>query len=85
MEHRVTCLVPLKPPTFSEAIMIELRKDDIARGYYGKRKEAFLKWLEQSNEPSSEAPSSEAPSSEAPTKRERSLNEDRKTKRQKKH
>ncbi len=76
-----------KPPTFSEAIMVELRKDDIARGYYGKRKEAFLKWLEQSNEPSnepsSEAPPSEAPSSEAPTKRERSLSEDRKTKRQK--
>jgi len=73
-------LVPLKPPTFSEAIMVELRKDDIARGYYGKRKEAFLKWLEQSNE----APS-EAPPSEVPTKRERSLNEDRKTKRQKTH
>lgn len=69
--------VPLKPPTFSEAIMVELRKDDIARGYYGKRKEAFLKWLEQSNEPSSDVPS------EAPTKRERSLSEDRKTKRQK--
>jgi hypothetical protein len=67
-----------KPPTFSEAIMVELRKDDIARGYYGKRKEAFLKWLEQSNE----APS-EAPSSDVPTKRERSLSEDRKTKRQK--
>jgi len=62
-------VVPLKPPTFSEAIMTELRKDDIARGYYGKRKEAFLKWLEQSNE--------------VTTKRERSLNEDRKTKRQK--
>ena len=70
----MTCLVPLKPPTFSEAIMVELRKDDIARGYYGKRKEAFLKWLE---------PSSEAPTSEVPTKRERSLSEDRKTKRQK--
>ncbi len=62
-------VVPLKPPTFSEAIMVELHKDDIARGYYGKRKEAFLKWLEQS--------------SEVPTKRERSLSEDRKTKRQK--
>jgi len=68
-------VVPLKPPTFSEAIMIELCKDDIARGYYGKRKEAFLKWLEQSNEVPSEVP----------TKRERSLNEDRKTKRQKTH
>jgi len=75
-------VVPLKPPTFSEAIMVELRKDDIARGYYGKRKEAFLKWLEQSNEPSSE-PTSEAPPSDVPTKRERSLSEDRKTKRQK--
>jgi hypothetical protein len=41
-------LVPFKPHTFSEAIMLELRKDDIARGYYGKRKETFLKWLEQS-------------------------------------
>ena len=40
--------VPFKPPTFSEAIMLELRKDDITRGYYGKRKETFLKWLEQS-------------------------------------
>uniref|UniRef100_A0A6C0HNU8 Uncharacterized protein n=1 Tax=viral metagenome TaxID=1070528 RepID=A0A6C0HNU8_9ZZZZ len=82
MEPRVPCVMVFKPPTFSEAIMVELRKDDIARGYYGKRKEAFLKWLEQSNEPSSDVPS-EAPSSEAPTKRERSLSEDRKTKRQK--
>ena len=76
MESRAHCVVPLKPPTFSEAIMFELRKDDIARGYYGKRKEAFLKWLEQSNDVSSEAPSSEAPS-EVPTKRP--------TKRQKTH
>jgi hypothetical protein len=66
-------VVPLKPPTFSEAIMVELRKDDIARGYYGKRKDAFLKWLEQSSEPSSDVS----------TKRVRSLSEDRKTKRQK--
>lgn len=57
MESRVSCVVPLKPPTFSESVMVELRKDDIARGYYGKRKEAFLKWLEQP--------------SEAPTKRQR--------------
>jgi len=83
MEPRVQCvmssLVPLKPPTFSEAIMLELRKDDIARGYYGKRKEAFLKWLEQSNEVPNEVPN------EVATKRQRSVNEHRKTKRQKTH